>query len=289
MKGPCIRILTLALAGALAAALPAFAAQPAEQVTSAMEQSGVSRQDREALLQEADRALKAGVPAADLEIIVRRARERGLTPAQVRELIGTATQAGEQGLNVRPLLARIQQGLAKGVPAERIVMASRQLIAHLAAAEPLVKGLEARGLRVSSPDDRAYAIETVARALERSVPSAVIADVGEAAVQHGASLAQFDRAVRSLALITGAGIPADRAGELAREAIKHRFTDRDHARLERRISELAGQGRAIEEIAGAVERDMRSFRDPDDRRNNGGRDRGPATDRDAGGRGGRGR
>jgi hypothetical protein len=289
MKGPSISIVILALAGALAASLPAFAAQPAEQVTAAVETSGVSRQDREALLQEADRALKAGVPAADLESIVRRGWERGMTPAQVRELIRTAAQAGEQGLYVRPVLARIQQGLAKGVPAERILAATRQLTVHLAAAGPLVQDLEARGLRAGSSDDRAYAAETVARALERSVAPSMITDLGEVAVQHGTSMAQFDRAVRSLTLFVGAGVPADRAGTMVRETIEHRFTDREQARLERRVAELVGQGRPMDEIIGTMEHDISTLRDPGDRRSNGGRDRGPGADRDAGGRGGRGR
>ena len=282
MKGTHIRMLTLVLAGTLVTAWPASAAG---QVAAAVEQSGVSREDREALLQEADRALKAGVPAADLEIIVRRARERGLPPHQVRELIRTVAQAGEQGLAVRPVLDRVEQGLAKGAPAELIVAASRRLVENLAAAGPLVDGLADRGLHASSPADRAYAVETVARALERSVPAAVIGEVGEAALRQERTMAQFDRAVRSLTLVVGAGVPADSAGRMVRETIEHRYTDRDYSRLERHVSELLEQGRAPGEVVATMERDIRGLREPAERRDNNGRDRGPGADRETGGRG----
>ena len=284
MKGPHIRMLTLVLAGTLLTTCPVFAAGAA-QVAAAVEQSGVSREDREALLQEADRALKAGVPAADLEIIVRRAKDRGLPPHQVRELIRTVSQAGEQGLIVRPVLDRIQQGLAKGAPAELIVAAARRLTENLAAAGPLVDGLVRSGLRAASPADRAYAVETVARALEGSVSAQMIRAVGEIALQHELTVSHFDRVVRSLTLLVAAGVPTDSAGRIMRETIEHRFTDRDYSRLEQRVAELLGHGRTPEEIVTTMERDIRSVRGPGERRDNGGRDRGPGADRETGGRG----
>jgi hypothetical protein len=289
MKGPRRTWTAIILGGALLTAATAFAGQPLDQVHAAVERSGVSREDRDALLQEAERALKAGVPAADLEVIVLRGRDRGLTAAMVRELIRTASRAGEQGLSVRPVLDRIEQGLAKGAPAELITAASQRLVEHLAAAGPLVDRVARSGLRTASPDDRTYAVETVARALERSVPGTLITDIGELALQHGWTMSQFDRSIRSLSLFVGAGVPVDAAGRVVRQTIGLQFTDRDYARLERRASDMLGRGNAMDEIVNAMEREIRGLRNPGERRDTGGRDRGAGADRERGGRGGRGR
>lgn len=282
MKGPLIRILVLVLAGMLVAIMPVLTAGAAEQAAAAGTSPGE-------LQQAADRALRAGVPAADVEIIVLRGRERGLAPDRIGELIGTVAQAGEQGVPLRPVLDRIQQGLAKGVAAERIIAAARRLAECLAAAGPLVDDLAGRGLRASSPQDRGFAVETVARALERPVPGPMVTELGAIALRHGAKLAQFDRAVRSLTLLVGAGVPADAAGRMVGRAIGRDFTDRDYARVERRVTDLLDHGAPVEEIIGAADQEVRSELGPRDSRDAGGRESGGAADREGGGRGGRGR
>jgi hypothetical protein len=283
-----LRALTMIAAAALAA-MPVLAADPADRVMDAIGRSGYTLEERTMLRQEMSRALQAGVPAEDLEIIVLRSRERGVPEATVRELVGTAAQALEQRLPVRPVLDRIEQGLAKGVPPERISAASRQLVGHLAAAGPLIDGLAKSGLRTASSREREDAIESVARARERSVPDDVLRKTGELAGKHGRSMAQYDRAVRSLAFFAGSGIPVDRAEPVVRECVQRGFMEQDYARLERNASETLRRGGTTDDVVRGAERDVRQGRSSGDGRSGGMQDRGTGPGREMGGRGGKGR
>jgi hypothetical protein len=281
-------LIAIAAALAVMTAVPTSAGQPAERLRSAVDATGYGREDRAALLQEAERALRAGVPAEDLEVIMLRGAERGAPAGTVRELIGIAALTAEQRLPVRPVLDRIEQGLAKGAPPERIAAASRQLHERLAAAGPLVGGLETRGLKAASSRERQEAIESVARALERSVPDAVLMRTGDTARQHGRSMAQFDRAVRSLTLVVGSGMPADRAARLIEETVERGFTERDYARFERTMSDALRRGHTPDDAVRAGEREIREGRGPGEDRGGRMHDRGSDSGRDAGGHGGRG-
>jgi hypothetical protein len=241
-------------------AVPAFAGQPLARVRSAVEQAAVSQEDRGALLQEAEQALLAGIPAGDLEVILLRSRERGLPTAMTRELIGIAAQAGRQGAPTRPVLDRIEQGLAKGAPAERVAAASRRLVEKLAAAGPMVDVLAQRGLRSTDPREREYAVESVARALEQSVPERVLSETGVLAGERGRSMAQFDRAVRSLTFFVSAGMPADKASKVIAAAMERNFRERDYARLERDVNDMLRRGKRMNEVADAAEHQIRESR-----------------------------
>jgi predicted nucleic acid-binding protein len=270
-------------------AAPALAGTPAERTLEAVEQSGYPLEERTMLRQEVSRALQAGVPAEDLEVIVLRGRERGASAAAVRDLADIAAQAREQGLPLRPVLDRIEQGLAKGVPPERITAASRQLIGHLTAAGPLVDSLAKGGLRTGSSRERAEVIESVARARERSVPDAVLLKTGERAGEHGRSMASFDRAVRSLTFFVGSGMPADAAERVIGESMERGFTEKDYARLERSVGETIRRGGTMDDAMRAAEREIREGRGSGEGRSGGTQERGSGGGKDPGGRGGRGR
>ena len=276
-----ISVLVLA-----AMAAPASAGAAAEQAMAAIERSGYSVEERAALRQEASRALEAGVPAEDLAVIVLRGSERGAPAATVRGLMGTATHTLERNLPVRPVLDRIEQGLAKGAPVELISAASLRLVENLAAAGPLVDRLAKDGLPSVSPGDRAYAVEAVARARERSIPDAVVLEMGAAVRTQSGSMALFDRTVRSLTFLASSGMPLDAASGVVNEAIDHRFTEKDYARLERRLSEMLRQGERMDDVLSAADREIRQGRESGGR-NSGMRDRGSGME--PGGRGGKGR
>jgi hypothetical protein len=263
-------------------AVPASAGQPAERIRFAVEAAGYSGEDRAALLQEAERALRAGVPAEDVEVIILRGQERGAAAGTVRELIGIAALTAEQRLPVRPVLDRIEQGLAKRAPLERIAAASLQLHEKLAVAGPIVVGLETRGLKTVSSREREEAVESVARALERSVPDTILMNTGDTAREHGQSMALFDRAVRSLTLIVGSGIPVDRAARLIQDGVERGFAERDYARFERTVSDVLRRGDTVDDAVRAAEREIRQGRGSGDGRT---QDRGFDGGRDAGGRG----
>jgi hypothetical protein len=187
------------------------------------------------------------------------------------------------------VLDRIEQGLAKGVAPERIVTASEGLVEKLVAARPLVDELSNLGLASARARDREYAVEGVARALELSVPERVLMDMGESARKNGGSMAGFDRAVRSLTFLVGAGMTMDRASGLIREGVEQGFTERDFGRLERKAGEMLGRGASMDAVIDSAEREIR-----EDRRSGGERgtdlhERGFGGGRDSGNRGGRGR
>jgi hypothetical protein len=280
-------LVTVTTALLIMLAVPASAGQPPEGVRSAVDSAGYIGEDRAALLQEAERAFRAGVPAEDLEVIILRSQERGSAAGTVRKLIGIAALTAEQRLPVRPVLDRIEQGLAKGAPPERIAAASLQLHEKLASAGPIVAGLETRGLTTVSAREREEAIESVARALERSVPDSVILNTGDTARERGRSMAQFDRAVRSLTLAVGSGIPADRAARLIQESLERGLTERDYTRFDRTMSEAFHRGDTVDEAVRAGEREIRAGRGSGESRSDRSHDRGFDSGRDSRGHGGR--
>jgi hypothetical protein len=255
----------------------AFAAEPGEQVRAAEEQGDPAREAR-----------AAGVPAEDIAVIVNRSRERGVAAEQVRDMIRIITHTREQNLPVRAVLDRIEQGLAKGVPAERIAAAARRLEEHLAAAMPLVDALGRQGLRPAGAREREDAIESVARAREQAIPDGILAGTGTAVRTRGQTMAQFDRAVRTMTLLAGNGMSAGPAAQVVRECVDHDFIEKDYAKLERNMIEMLRRGRPMEDVVRAAEREIRERPSRDDSRGDRQRDRGFGG-REAGGRGSRGR
>lgn len=268
-----------------AMAFPARAALPEETAPDAVDVSGFPVEEQNAIQEETALALKAGVPAADLKIIISRSRKRGLAGPAVRELIGTAARAAREELPLQPVLDRMEQGLAKGVPAERITAATRQLVENLAIAGPLVDRLAGEGLRPRSPQERAYAVETVARALESSIPGDVVGETGKAAVRLRLTLSQLDRAVRSMTFFVRSGLPIDSAERIIRAAMQQGFREKEFSRLERNVGGMFRTGRSIDEIVHDAEREIGRGTARDGSRSGGARERSPG--REAGSRGGR--
>ena len=95
--------------------------------------------------------------------------------------------------------------------------------------------------------------------------------------------------MRTLSFLAGNGMPADAAERVVQAGIERGLTERDYGRLERKVSDMVRQGRSMDEIVRAADRQAREGRIPGDGRGSGPQDRGPGGGRDAGGRGGRGR
>jgi hypothetical protein len=224
-------------------------------------------------------ALGPGAPEVRLPLA---ARTRGVPAAAVSGLIGAAALAGEGNVPVRPVLDRIEQGLAKGIPPERIAAAAQQLAAHLAAAGPIIDRLEKQGLRTASARERSEALESAARARERSVPDDVLFRIGGQAGEQGRSMAQFDRALRSLTFLTASGMKVDAAERVTAGSIERNFTEKDYARLERSVSETLAKGGTMDDAARAAEREVSE-------QARGARERGIGGGREPGSRSGRGR
>lgn len=289
MKRPGIAYGAAQLLLAIALLLGGTAAGAAGGASPAVERSALSAEDRAAVLDRMREAVRAGIPAEDVEVIVVRGLERGAGASAITGFLDAALGAMRQDLPVRPVLDRIEQGLSKGIPPERIDAAARRLADGLAKARPLVDGLVADGLKPGPRGARDAAIESAARAGELAVPDRELLAAGRTAREQGRTLEHFDRAVRAMTSLAGTGMPPETAGRLVRTGIERGYGERDFGKLERRVSELAAQGRSMDEIAGTVERELRDARDAGGRREGGGRDRGAGTDRDRGSHGGRGR
>jgi hypothetical protein len=258
-----------------------------EKIKAAVERSPLPGQGKAELLDAAGRALRAGIPADDVEIIISRGGEKGVGAGTTRELIDTAVKAREKGLPVRPVLNRIEQGLSKGVPPDKIAAASRNLSEKLSAAQPIVGELIGRGLKSGSEKDGEYAVETVARALERSIPADTIARTGKQVKERRGSVGLFDKAVHTLTSLTENGMPLESASRLVRSAVDRGFTEKDLSKMERDVVEGLGKGKRMDDVVRSTESGISHERTGEDRgsdRERGGsRESGP----ERGGSGGR--
>lgn len=282
-------VVAIVVAIAAPAVSTAADAGGTDNILHALEQAPLNREEKQFLNGQVQAAHQAGVPADDVEIIVTRSFDRGVGAATLGRFLETSAQVARQGLPVRPVLDRIEQGLSKGIPAERIDAAGKRLADGLAKAKPLVDGLLQNGLRVGTGGAKDAALESVARAGEQSLSADTMHALGEKVRAQGQSLDQFERAVRGLSFLVGSGMTADTAEQVVRAGIERGITERDYARLERKVSDMVRQGRSMDEIVRAADREVREVRGHGDGRGSGHQDRGPGSGRDAGGRSGRGR
>ena len=178
---------------------------------------------------QADRAVKRGVPADDVAVIVNRSLKRGAGGGQIAGFLNTAAAVREQRLPVRPVLDRVEEGLSKGVPIGRISTVVRGLAEKLASARPIVSSLAQGGLKPGSGQDEA--IETVARALEKSIPRSVILDAGSQVRKQGGSLELFNRAVDTMTLLVGSGMPVEKASRLVASALDRSYPEKEMKKI----------------------------------------------------------
>jgi hypothetical protein len=265
------------------------AAGGADDSLRALKQAPLTGEEKKVLGDQVRAALRAGVPAEDVEIIVTRSIARGAGAATLGRFLDTAAQVARQGLPVRPVLDRIEQGLSKGVPPERIDAAGKRLADGLANAKPLVDGLLQNGLPAGTGGAKDAALESVARAGEQSLSAGTMQALGETIRAQGQSLDQFERAVRTLSFLAGNGMPADAAERVVRSSIERGITEQDYGRIERKVSDMVSQGRSMDEIVHAVDREVREGRGAGESRDRGKQDRGSGGGRDAGGWTGRGK
>lgn len=178
---------------------------------------------------QADRAVKRGVPADDVAVIVNRSLKRGAGGGQIAGFLNTAAAVREQRLPVRPVLDRVEEGLSKGVPIGRISTVVRGLAEKLASARPIVSSLAQGGLKPGSGQDEA--IETVARALEKSIPRSVILDAGSKVRKQEGSIELFNRAVDTMTLLVGSGMPVEKASRLVASALDRSYPEREMKKI----------------------------------------------------------
>ena len=108
----------------------------------------------------------------------------------------------------------------------------------LASARTIVSSLAQGGLKPGSGSGQDEAVETVARALEKSIPRSVILDAGSKVREQEGSLELFNEAVDTMTLLVGSGMPAEKASRLVASALDRSYPEREM----KKIGATAGAG-----------------------------------------------
>jgi hypothetical protein len=229
-----------------------------DSISRALEASTFPRTEQAEVHAKAAAAVRAGVPAEDVQIIVSRAVRRGAEAGIIKGFLDTILAAKKEGVPVGPVLDRIEQGLSKGAPTERIAAASRQLAQKLVDARPLVEVVIHSGMRPERSNEREEAIEAAARALEKAIPPQAIEGMGSAVREKQGSLPLFTSAINTVTYFVGSGMSPKTASNLVRNAVEKRYSVRDLDAMVKRINEEMRRGARAEDVAARMERDAMS-------------------------------
>jgi len=213
-----------------------------EDIPSIVEGANLAPAAKETLRKSSQEALAAGVPSQDVKVILRRGLSRGWDAESISKNLGLVSEAGRNKLPTRPLLNRVEQGLSKGVPPERVMEATVRLSEKLEVSSRMAGRLEKEGLKTSGPNEKTEAIQTIAWALERTVPKDAVEDLGRQMGSRGLSFSRFSLAVSTLTTFTEMGMPVDRASQYMHRAIEKGYSQHDLMRMERDVTSVIRQG-----------------------------------------------
>ncbi|MDA8100808.1 MAG: hypothetical protein M0042_14420 [Nitrospiraceae bacterium] len=237
----------IAAAALLFTAFGPAAALAGEELPSPVEKaiadSALAEGEKQILGAEAGLALRAGIPAEDIAVIIARGRERGVSGPLIAQIIAVAARTGEQGLPPRPVLNRIELGLARGVGGEQIIAVAGRLADRMHEAQPLVDALIRTGLGKGSARGREDAIAAAARALEKSLSPGAITGAGDRIRERGGTLMLFEKALGTMTGMIESGMLPDTAAQTVHDALKRGFTEKDLTKLERDVAEGMQRGR----------------------------------------------
>jgi hypothetical protein len=218
------------------------------EARTTVEKASLTKEAKAGILTKADHAVTSGVPAEDVAIIITRGLQQGVPGSAIEGFLETTTRVKEQHLPSRLVLDRIEQGLAKGVPAERISGVTQKLSNHLATAKPMVEKIESGGVKPGHSGRSDNAVETVARALEKSIPADAIVRTGDKVRDRKGSIVLFDRAVDTMTVFVGNGMRAEQASRLVHSAIDRGYSERDLGKMERYLAEGLRKNRSMDEV-----------------------------------------
>lgn len=244
-------IILLAVSLMMPALSHASRGQDMEELKASIESSSLSRSEKASLLSHAASAMKGGIPAVDVSVIVKRGLQAGWEAGQLNESLSLAMSARQRGLPARPVLNRIEEGLSKGVAAGTVLQATDRLVEKLAAANALMGQL--KGLKDRGGEERGRVVGTVAWALERSVPERMISAMGEKVTRQDASLSRFEAAVDASAVFVEMGLTAEQAERLVGRALDKRYSEGQIAAMERRVSGELMKGSRAKDVLKMME------------------------------------
>jgi hypothetical protein len=213
-----------------------------EDIPSIVEGANLAPAAKETLRKSSQEALAAGVPSQDVKVILRRGLSRGWDAESISKNLDLVSEAGRNKLPTRPLLNRVEQGLSKGVPPERVMEATLRLSEKLEVSSRMAGRLEKEGLKTAGQNEKTEAVQTIAWALDRSVPEDTVEDVGRQMGSRGLSFSRFTIAVSTLTTFTEMGMPVDRASLYIHRAVEKGYSVHDMMRMERDVTSVIRQG-----------------------------------------------
>jgi hypothetical protein len=252
-----ISIALLVTAAATLTAAPYAGADEAgskhlEEARITVQRSSLSKEAKTGILAKADRATAAGIPAEDVSVIIARGLSNGVESRHIEGLLEIATRTKEQNLPVRLILDRTEQGLAKGVPADKISGVTQGLSEHLAAARPIVNKFESGGAKSTGAKGSEDAVETVARALEKSIPRDAVMKTGESVKERKGSIGLFNRAVDTMTTFVGNGMTTDQAAKMVHAAVSKGYSEKDLEAMERYMVNERRKNRPMDEVVSGM-------------------------------------
>lgn len=253
-------------------------------IRQALEASTLSQAAQAEVRTRAAAAVRAGLPAEDVAIIVTRGLGRGADGETIGRFLDAGLLVTGEGLPAGPVLDRIEQGLAKGVALDRIAAASTGLAEKLQAARPIVDDLIGRGLRPAQSRERESAIGSVARALEKGVTPADVEALGAAVRDADGPLRLFANAADTATYFAGSGMAPKTAVRIVQHAVGKGFTIRDLDNMVKQMDAELRRGTRAEDAAARMDRDMMQH-DRDRGRQDTRTDHGPGAGSGMGGRG----
>src|SRR5712692_9088311 len=141
------------------------------ELSRILEAANLSPEGKALLRTKGVEVVRAGVAEGEVAGLIQRGVGRGVQPAELARLLDVVAEAKRQDLPVGPVLDKTKEGLAKRVPPERILSVASRLSGTLATSRHLIRQAEREGVRVETATGRERAIEAVADALGRGVPS----------------------------------------------------------------------------------------------------------------------
>ena len=178
-----------------------------------------------------------------------RERARASLPPELFQGIETlASEAEREGIPHEPLFNKALEGMAKRVPTHRLLPAVTAYAGRLRTSRAAF-GADATGSLVVAGAD----------ALQRGVESQTLRRLGEGeGGMQGQGQVSHPSAVAVLVLadLVEAGVPADRALSVLREALRTRARDHQMLGIPGRVRQLMRQGRSPQDAADQIRQGM---------------------------------
>ncbi len=227
--------LIMALAVLVAGTAEAGAPSPGDalaEVGRIAAEAGYAAEVRTELMAKAREALEQGVLPQDVAALVRTGAGRNTEGDQIARYLALAAETKRAGLPEGPVLNRIHQGIAKGAPADKVLLVAGQVKANLTAAGSLVDRAAAQGLASGGQEERSRAIRAAALAIETGFAAGDLEKIGGLAAREELAMRQFARALEAMTNLRETGMPMDLAVQTARRFVILGYSEKGMAREE---------------------------------------------------------